>query len=147
MTDAPTYKEFDAASGRRARLYYSAATGRLDPDGDAELTQLHATFDSTPASVVRYAELANRPYYQVLLPAAAAPAGAARLFYRRPLRQLDRDRDRAVPFEPESDALAPPVVLFLEPLLVPLVAGRVSAYSQKTPRAATGALTFQTSPE
>lgn len=133
-----------ASPGGSARLYHTGE--QLDPDGDAELVALHASFSGEPARVARYAELVNRPYYLVALARGADLRDELRLPYERPLWQFDAERDRDVPFDtPALDA--PPSVLFLEPLLVPHVAGRVEQYAPTGGRsgAASGTLLFQPS--
>lgn len=144
MANTPSYTEFDRVPGRRVRLYYDSDRQRLDPEGDAELAALHDDFSSSPDNVVRYARLANRSYYELILPSSEIDADAqVEVPYRRPRWQVDQERDRAVPFEPDSDALGPPSVLFAQPLIVPIAAGRVVEFDQKTVRGATGLLVFQ----
>jgi len=136
----------ERSPGGVARLYHTGE--QLDPDGDAELAALHADFSSAPARVTRYAELVNRPYYRVTLARGAdLRGGPLRLAYERPLWQFDAERDRAVPFDTER--VAAPSVLFLEPLLVPHVAGTVEQYAPRggRPTAASGELLFQPAPD
>ena len=136
-------RDFDEVPSDAMRLYYSRETERVDPDGDQRLSELHLAANalSAPFDIDEYAELVNRPYYLCKLAPYDEGDETLQLIYKRPVTQFDADRDRAVPFDPAEDRR--PIVLFREPQLVPLVAGRIVAFRQKTPRSATGLLELE----
>ena len=141
-TELPlTYANFEDAPGIGMRIFYDAASGTLDPDGDQELRSMHIEAPFAPNfDLERYIALVTRPY--MLCKRAAGGTSRTEFNFTRPPRARDSDQTSSVPFDPLADNSAPPIVLFDDATVVPLLVGRVTTFELR-PRAASGTFTFE----
>ena len=136
-----SYANFDRAPGVAMRIFYSADSGTLDAVGDAELRALHTDAPFAPTfDTARYIELVSRPF---VLCKRVGGTSYTQFAFTRPPRRRDSAQP-LVPFDPLADAASPPIVLFDDAKLVPLLVGRVSEFDIR-PRAASGTFTFTAS--
>jgi len=135
-----TYATFDAAPGVAFRVFYNSGTGNIDPSGDATLRALHLAGDpfSRDFDTQLYAELVSRPF--ILCKRSNGGTSLTEFLFTRPGRSRDIAQP-LVPFDVLADAAAPPIVLFDNATLVPMLVGRVVDIDM-APRAASGRFTF-----
>lgn len=145
--------EFDTVPGVAMRLHYDPLTIRLDPVGDASLTDAHVSPFDVELPTETLDRLLARPYYLCKIDADQQRANndpnILVLNYKRPAIFATRRRDaeaddRAVPFEPEAEEI---VVLFTEHTAIPKLRGKVEDYwHAPNYDAASGILLFRVVP-